>query len=489
MNLQWAGGGMVLAVGWSGQWRAAFERTPEGLRVAAGMERTHLRLRPGERIRTPRILLAEWEGNDPLAGNNLLRRLILAHYTPRPAGEPALPPVAHMTMSTFHHTRKTDEANELDALAHARALGAEAYWVDACWYGEGGSWWEEVGNWKIHRGRFPNGLAPIGEAAREAGMKFVLWFEPERVRQETPLAREHPEFLIRLPGNENLLFNLGNPQALAHMTDLISGVIADAGVTIYRQDHNFDPLPYWQAADAPDRAGMSEIRHVEGLYALWDELRRRHPGLLIDNCASGGRRIDLETTARAFPLWRSDFSDVGGPGHGFGLQIGDQLQTAGLSRWVPLHAAAVWSFTPYTFWSAMSTGTCLYCDVRGEAFPSEAARAAIACLKRLRPFALGDFTPLVPLTTAAHDWCAYQYHRPDLDAGFALFLRRHESRFPRLQAALKGIDPEGEYAVGTATDFAEPPRRLLRGADLARLEVEVPEAPGALLVEYRRAGG
>jgi hypothetical protein len=69
----------------------------------------------------------------------------------------------------------------------------------------------------------------------------------------------------------------------------------------------YDPLPYWRANDAPDRQGMAEIRHVEGLYEFWNDLLRRHPGLVIDNCASGGRRIDLETISRSIPLWRSDW--------------------------------------------------------------------------------------------------------------------------------------------------------------------------------------
>ena len=51
---------------------------------------------------------------------------------------------------------------------------------------------------------------------------------------------------------------------------------------------------------------MTEIRYVEGLYELWDELRARHPGLVLDDCASGGRRIDLETCRRALVQTRSD---------------------------------------------------------------------------------------------------------------------------------------------------------------------------------------
>lgn len=487
MNLQCPGGGLVLAIGWSGQWAATFSRDETTVRLSAGMEHCRLYLKPGERIRTPRILLIRWEGDDPILGNNLLRRLLLAHYCPRIDGELVIPPVAHMTMSTYHRTQVVTPAGELQALTRIADLGGEAYWVDACWYGSGGRWWEEVGNWTVRRDQFPDGLGFIGEAAHARGMKFVLWFEPERVRHNTPIDREHPEFLLRSPHDpDNALLNLGLPEARAYITDAVSRIIAESGVDVYRQDFNFPPLPFWRAADSPDREGMTEIRHVEGLYALWDELLRRHPRLAIDNCSSGGRRIDLETVSRSFPLWRSDFSDVGGPEHGRGLQLGDQSQTAGLSRWVPLHTASVWSFSPYDFRSAMATGVVLYCDIRVDGFPAEEARRAIAELKRLRPFYLGDFYPLVPLTMAAHDWCAYQYHRPEEGDGFAVFLRRHDSPFTTMEVALQGIDPEAEYEIGATETFDEPERERVPGGELTHLLAEINRRPGSLLFQYRR---
>ncbi len=487
MNLQWSTGGCIIAVGWSGQWSTAFERAEETLHLRSGMERTRLRLHPGEQIRTPRILLIPWEGNDPLHGNNLLRRLLLAHYSRRINGEITTPPIAHMTMSTFHRTGFTDEVGELDALSRAAAVGVETFWVDACWYGSGGKWYEEVGTWSIRQDSFPRGLRPISDAAHKAGMKFVLWVEPERVRKGTVIERDHPEFLLYSEKNsDNALFNLGLPEARAYMTELLAGLIADAGVDIYRQDFNMQPFPYWQAADVPDRVGMAEIRHIEGLYAMWDELSRRYPRIAIDNCASGGRRIDLETTARAFPLWRSDFSDVGGPEHGQRLQIGDQLQTAGLSRWVPLHSAAVWNFTPYAFRSAMSSGVVLYCDIRESSFPATEAARAIAELKRLRPYFLGDFHPLLPLTTADDDWCAYQFDRPHAGDGFAVCLRRHESSTESMDLALHGIDVDADYEVGMTEAFDDPPRRRMRGAELLHMPITIPDRPGSLLLQYRK---
>ncbi|MDI7276908.1 MAG: alpha-galactosidase, partial [Anaerolineae bacterium] len=491
MNLQWPGGGLTLAIGWSGQWSARFERSQDALSISAGMERTHLRLHPREKVRTPRILLISWEGEDPCVGHNLLRRLILEHCSPRIGGSLIMPPIAHNTMSYFYRTKLVSEEGELDLIARTAALGMEAYWLDACWYGEGGEgfvWWQQVGDWRVRPDVFPRGLKPLGDAAHRAGLKFVLWFEPERVRREAPIAREHPEYLLQAPEDpDNLLLNLGLPEARAYVTDAMSEVIAASGVDIYRQDCNFASLlPYWRAADADDRIGMAEIRHIEGLYAMWDDLLARHPGLAIDNCASGGRRIDLETMSRSFPLWRSDFSDFGGPSWGPTLQIADQVQTSGLSRWVPFHTGPVWTFSPYDFRSAIGAGIVPYCDLRAADFDLPAARAAIAELKALRPYFLGDFYPLLPLSAGAHDWCAYQYDRPDLGAGFGLFLRRHQSPFPTMEVALSAIDPAAEYEVTLAESFAGPAPIRMPGEKLLHLSITISQVPGSILLRYRR---
>lgn len=513
MNLQGDGCGLVLAIGWSGQWAASFERGREALRIAAGMERTHLRLHPGERIRTPRILSLVWQGDDPTLGNNLLRRLLLAHYLPRIEGRLVTPPVAQCLQAYYYLTGNAGEQYELKALPRAAAVGVDTYWIDACWYGTEAEWWEAVGSWEVNRERFPNGLKPISDAAHDAGMKFILWFEPERVRPKSQLHREHPEFLLTSPADpSNLLLDLGNPDARRHITDLVSRILAENGVDIYRQDFNFDPLPYWQAADAPERIGMSEIRHVEGLYEFWDDLRRRHPRIWIDNCASGGRRIDLETVSRSLPLWPSDFSDVVGLPHGAGLPVGDQCINAGLARWVPLFGGGVWSFTPYSTRSEIIGGftfgfhidakdfppdaprtVVTHQDVLAKGktlldddFPMDAARAAIAELASIRQFFLGDFFLLLPLTVSYHDWCAWQFHREDLESGIAMFLRRHRSPFPTMEMALKCIVPDAEYDVSESRDYQEAPRRRMRGRDLIRLSVTIPDKPGSILLRYAK---
>jgi hypothetical protein len=110
----------------------------------------------------------------------------------------------------------------------------------------------------------------------------------------------------------------------------------------------------------------------------------------------------------------------------------------------------------------------------------------VAEWRSLRSFLLGDFHLLLPLTVAPHDWCAWQRHRDDLDAGVAVFLRRRRSPFPAMAAGLKRIDPAGAYEVSLSPAYEEGPRRPMTGRELARLAVAIDRAPGSLLLRYRR---
>jgi len=105
--------------------------------------------------------------------------------------------------------------------------------------------------------------------------------------------------------------------------------------------------------------GITEIRHIEGLYALWDRIRAAHPNVLIDNCAGGGRRIDLETLRRATVLSRSDVVDVGGKAGGK-VDIVNQIQCWGLGHWLADHAGLNNAFDAYATRSALCTGFMAY---------------------------------------------------------------------------------------------------------------------------------
>jgi len=398
-NCRTRDGGWVVAVGWSGQWAAEFAREPDGgLTAGAGMETTHFRLRPGERLRTPRIVLLRYQG-EMIRGHNRFRRLMLKHYVPQKDGRPVAPPVAHNTAATVYRSgREATEANQTAIIRRAAELGCEAYWMDAYWYPR--PWHANVGNWYPRTDDFPGGLRPLADAAHRAGMEFVLWFEPERVAPGTQFDREHPEFLMRLGEEGNRLFDLGNPAARRFLTDFLDRRIKEWRVDVYRNDFNVDPLPYWRAADAPDRQGVAEMRYIEGLYTMWAELIRRNPGLRIDNCASGGRRIDLEICTRSWPLWRSDLNDIGeglkGEAYWPRMARADQVHVTGLALYVPFQSGPLWDMHPYSFRSAMTSSVVLYERILHDGFPIELAKQASPSSKRCAPFSWATSTRSFP---------------------------------------------------------------------------------------------
>jgi len=490
LHLDWGTGGMAAAIGWSGQWDLDLTRPdPRTIRLDMGQETCRLRLHPGETIRTPRVLLQWWNGTEEHRGPNLLRQLLMAQYCPRVNGELIPPPVTHPTSwSILASGVPGNESNQLEMLNAAADIGCEVYWLDAYWFPSGFP--GGVGTW-VHRPEdFPRGLRPLGDAAHARGMQFCLWFEPERVARPSQIAQEHPEFCIDL-GQGDLLYDLGNPEALAFMTDLLSKAVSDYGVDIYREDFNIDPLPFWQKADAPDRQGITEIRFVEGLYAMWDGLLERHPGLVLDNCASGGRRIDLETVSRSYALWRSDFQDIGvlnQPNPLGTSAIASQVQNVGLGQYVAFSSNGLYSVDPYSVRSAMCGGINLYFDLRKDDYDRDEARAAIAEVKELRPYFLGDLYPLTPVGVSTSDWAGYQLHREDLDAGIALFFRRHQSPYLALAGALCALQPGAQYEWSVAPDYTKPDPQRGTGAELAGLRIDIAEAPGSVLVRYRKVG-
>lgn len=474
-NVQMPEGGVALAIGWSGQWAASFDRTAtDTFRLRAGLELTRLKLHPHEEIRSPRVLLTFWRGTEPLRGNQLLRSTLIQHVTPRRDGAVVFTPICGSVAEV--DPDGTYEGPHVRVMKPLADVGIEVFWSDMDpqqWYP--GGFPAGTGTWEPDPAKYPRGLKPIGDAARAAGLGYLLWFEPERVAPGTQIAREHPEWVSG--GAAGGLFRLDIPEARRWLTDKIDAQITQAGLAWVRWDFNTWPLPAWRAADPPDRQGMTEIRHIEGLYAMWDELARRHPGMLMDICASGGRRLDIEMLSRGLPLWHSDLQCDGAHPEA------DQLQNAGLYRWIPLHACGVFGLEPsYAFRSAMTTGN-VFALAAHAPENAEGVRRSVAVQKKLRPYVLGDFYDTLPHSAETDRWFAYQFHRQDLDAGCLLVYRRANCADAAVVLTVRGVRPSGRYRV---TFEGTDERRIVSGAELSRLEVRVPEAPGSAIVVYER---
>jgi alpha-galactosidase len=495
-NLAWGDAGLLGAIGWSGQWQLCVERLEGGeVALKAGQQTLRLVLRPGESIRTPRILLLGWQG-DRIEGHNQLRRLIYEHYTPTIAGQKPLPHVRFHPFFAFRDGSQQDVGKYLTIVRTFAPLGCELVDICAGWSGGGYAkedtnpgwlgWERNVGTWVPRPDSFPRGLRPIGVAAHEAGVKISLWLDPERAFSGSQLDRENPDWLLRAPAlvRENAagsfyLVNFGLTVVQDWAIDLISQFIEKVPLDCIIYDFNIDPLPFWQRADGADRSGITEIRCVEGYYRVLDAIRARYPGVIIDCVASGGRRMDLESLSRCHTYWNSDcyFNPLANQGfvHGVSLYLpGNYVGAGGVGEM---------GDDPFAFRTMLpGVANCLW-NPWDPKFPGHEAahRAHIAEMKRLRYLGVGDFYPLLPRSTDPDGWNAYQFHRADLDRGMVLAFRNDQSEQEVADLSLRGVSPSRIYDLTLNDGRTE----RISGAKLIRaLRVSISRQPGSYLLTY-----
>jgi alpha-galactosidase len=488
-NLEWSGQGWIVAVGWPGQWVADLVRDEaRGLHLQAGQELTRFKLLPGEEVRSPLIVLQFWKGNWIVA-QNVWRRWMMAHSMPTPSGRLPQPQLEASSSRQYDEMIKANEANQIMFIDRylEEGIKLDYWWMDAGWYVHHGGGWPRVGTWELDTARFPKGLRAISDYAHSKGLKILVWFEPERVAAGTWLADNHPEWV--LGGAKGGLLNLGNDAARQWLTEHTDQLLNEQGIDLYRQDFNIDPLNYWRGADAPDRQGITEIKHVTGYLAYWDELRRRHPNMLIDSCASGGRRNDLETMRRAVPLWRSDYAYEA---------TGHQCMMYGLSLWLPFHGTGT-VFTrnasyygsgrtpvePYAFWSNAGQSTGFGIDIRLKDLDYDAIRRLIGQWRQIASDYYGDFYPLTPWTRDDTAWMAWQFDRPETGEGMVQVFRRHKSFYDSAHLKLLGLDAKTSYLV-TNLDTGAQQQHSGRALLNEGLAVTLPAQPDVAVLTYRR---
>ena len=488
--------GVMVAVGWTGTWFADLEkRDPSRLTLAAGMLNTDLYLYPGEQIRTPSVALMFWSG-DRMNGHNRFRRLVLAHHSRKVDGSPFYP-----LCSAFNY-RDPQPCGEYSCLTADWAIAMvrrysmfeltpDVFWLDAGWhtgagdFRHGKSWANTTGNWTVDRERFPEGLKPVSDAVHEAGAKFMVWFEPERVVKGTQWATEHKEWMLDTEwpeGSEQstwYLFDLGNDEACDWLCKYYGDLIEENGIDYYRQDFNMLPAGYWRDADEPGRSGIKEIRHIENLYKVWDYLLERFPGLLIDNCASGGKRLDWESIGRSAPLWRSDYYHYDDPD-------GYQCHTYGLNFFLPIHGTGILLPDQYSFRSSLSSALQCNWKVTEPGVSVLDMQQRIREYRDIREYYYEDYYPLSGTgdLTGSDVWLAYQMHRPSDDSGIVVAFRRQNAPDAEYTVRLGGLTPDASYTLVDCDTQAETVRSGRELTEGLTLRLDNPKS--SLLIKYRK---
>ena len=506
--------GYIIALGWSGQWRLIFSRNKENVFIKGGIEYCDFSLAPHESVRTMSAIILHYTG-DMEEGQNAFRRLLKNHFSIiGPSGRAPYGPLAAFGWGELSSEKMIEEIDSFKK----HNLGIEYYWVDAGWYGEGsnigetehdGDWSKNTGNWKINPKCHPDGFLEVTKKLKEEDMKFLLWFEPERVVKTTPLACSHPEMMLKIkeliePWYESYdshLLNLGMKEAWDYCFNMLSEKIENLAISCLRIDFNINPLNYWLQNDKPKQTGKTEILYINGLYRLWDALLEKFPKLIIDNCASGGRRIDIEMTKRSMPMWRSDCQCQ------FNMDSETaQMQTLGLSRCIPFSGCGMGRTVGDTYHARSNYGSSLTSCFWGYASQdfSESETEKIEWVrkihneyKRVRPYYSCDFYRLIDATVYAFDdsdyenpdassWTAYQFDRPEENDGLLGFFRRRNSPFDRCGVTLKAIDENAKYSL---EDLDNGENVLLTGLELKNFTVTIPEKRMSKLYIYKKIEG
>ena len=477
-NLIWPSGteGVVISVGWTGSWTADFSASSKLAEVEAGLMTFDSYLEPGEEFRAPMSSLMFWKGSDSMegeetlsedgifmnmCGNNKFRRFMLAHHSRKINGRTAEYPLCggfnygdpeplneYTGMTADYAKFVIDRYAEFD-------IFPDAFWLDAGWYKNAADWkssltWANtVGSWTEDTRRFPNTLKEISDhahaKAEEIGKpemgKLMVWFEPERVYKGSDIFNEHHDWLLFGGNKIEGVLNLGNREACGWLSRYIGDFLESRGIDIYRQDFNIYPDVIWAANDKEGRKGMTEVLYIEGLYRYLDYLLNRFPNMLIDNCASGGRRLDIEMAKRGAPLWRTDYS--------YGEVNGYQNQTYGLEFFLPQSGTANYQEDKYSSRSCFCSSMVMHFKLTDKNSSFFRMKDVYDEYAEVRPYYLEDYYPLAGTSEIASldRWIAYELFRPSDGTGYIFAFRRPESNKDEYVVKLKGLDAARKYSL------------------------------------------
>lgn len=494
---------LMFTIGWPGCWESSF--TPDGdketVSVKAGLHGFESRLKPGETVRTPLMAFVLDDGRDGRTAVNAWRKWYLDCVIPHKNGRPFNTVLtAGSNRMTELMVRATDD-NQIDIMRSFfdHGIKLDYWWMDAGWYTDArgetiNSWWQ-TGSLAMDRGKFPTGLSGITKAAAENGCETLLWFEPEWFRIDLEEYKERtpdfdPSWLIMRDGawtktgHPWYLFNLGIPECRKWLLSHIKNIISVSGVSVYRQDFNADPGPSWRFRDeqeGPDRKGITENLYVQGYLELWDSILEAFPGIVIDSCASGGGRNDLETMRRSVPFTRTDYD--------YCDYNNRQAMIQSLSKWLPYNG----NIGPTMEYAHIADGYGLrssYCaclmmtyNVYAEGFDWDVLTAKSREFREIKDCILADYYELLPWSNKDDVWRGWEYFDPEKQEGFIQLFRAENSGTERQSIGIFGVDESKMYELSDSDGINS---RVVSGEALIRgCEFILPEPRSSAVIKIK----
>lgn len=469
-NISGKNSGVVLGVGWSGQWYTSLSQKISGVEIKAKQEKFKGYLDSGEEIRSPLVSLTFYDGSNAIKGFNLFRNWTLDCVYPE--GTKGLTTAglgnefSTTTAETMIQSIKNSPKEFTDLL--------DAYWIDAGWYEiTNTNWGDSVGTWRADPVRYPDGFAEVSEAAAERGVDLLVWYEPERCSKGTEVYNEcikHKGWLIEQSDERNLV-NFANEGAFNYITDVILKSVKENKVSVFRIDCIATPYAFWEKADemwGDGRTGITENHYVTNFYSFLDTLLTEIPNMKIDNCCSGGKRIDIEMSRRSIPLWRSDYNCMDENGNSKeDIVEATQSYTYGLSFWLPYSGAPAYVSGEYA--------------ERTNILPC----AQQTGYEEIREYMTGLYYPLTYGGLDLDRYHAMQYDKDNGGEGAALIYKRENVTENKYTLKLNGLKPDKTYVL---YDYDLPDVKYeMAGSELMTkgIELIIKDTPKAAIVIYK----
>ena len=474
------GDGYIAAIGWTGDWKAEFSKTENGVTMKSGLKETAFYLKPCEKIRTSSTLIMLYTASEDKY--NKFRSLIKSHFSHKSNTDSIDDGI--MACELWGGLNSETMKKRINEFAKYN-IKFDNVWIDAGWYGQCkkcddafiGDWSAHTGEWDVNTRVHPEKLHDVDECARSAGMKLMLWLEPERAIEGTQLTKEHRDWFLRIPNSNNTILNYGNKDAAEYIYNLLSHYVSDLNLSCYRQDFNTELTEYFKANDEENRRGITEIKHIMGMYDIWDRLLQKHPGLIIDNCSSGGRRIDIETLKRSIPFFRSDYQ----------CNFNEnpevlQVHNSNISCYLPYNGCT--TKTKNDMYAARSSyssswGGAFYNAVFQSMSEDDFQWAKIVTdeYRKIRSYFSKDFYNHGSSVFDETAWTIWQYHDPETQSGIVMAFRRCESPFEQVTIKLKGLIGGKKYKYNSINcgDYNE-------AGDT--LTINLPEKRSSIIMEY-----
>jgi alpha-galactosidase len=372
----------------------------------------------------------------------------------------------------------------------AADVGAEYFCIDTGWYAEAGQpWWDTVGEWQPAASRFPGGIREVLGYIRDHGMVPGLWLEPEVVGVNSPVAEELPADAffgrdgVRVAEHGRYHLDLRHPAAVRHLDTVVDTLAGELGVGYLKLDYNINPGAGTDVGGVSAGAGL--LGHNRAHLAWLDSVLDRHPGLVLENCASGGMRMDHALLARLQVQSTSDQQDF--------------LRYAAIAAAAPAavlpEQGAVWAYPQPEFTDAeiaFTLGSALLGRIHlsgqlDRMSPAQRAlvAGAIEVYREIRPD-LARAVPLWPLGLPGWDdpWLALALHTPEVT--YLLTWRRPPGGadsavvpLPHLRGG--PVRAEVRYPAGD-------PGRVSWDPAEGAVTVRLPQAPAVCLVRLGQLG-